>query len=220
VTPRRRGIGGILIVSALALAGIGCSADGGNSTSPTPTTGQSDIGGGSTTNNQPTQADFAALEAKLVQDVPGFELQPDDVGDTGPSDLAKAQRDDGTKAGADLLVENGFRLGYQKLFVNDAGDQIIIFAYEFRTAAGATAHCKADARRTESQMGGNMTDDVAVPGVPTDFAKAGTEDGFTATIIQFATGPYCVRIIGNGEARPAFTTPAPEVAQQQYQRLR
>jgi hypothetical protein len=155
----------------------------------------------------------------LVQQVPGYELQPDDVGDTGPSDLAKAKRDDGTKAGAEALVRNGFKLGYQKLYIDEAGDQIIIFAYDFDTTAGAKATCKSNAQRDIADEGKTQMSDVNVPGVPTDYARTGTDGEYSATVIEFATGPHCVRIVGNARARASYASPAATVATQQYQLL-
>ena len=67
---------------------------------------------GSTT---PTQHHVApspasdALAAKMIATVPGHSLQPDSVGDTGPSDLNKAADDDGEPGARAVLVKDGFR---------------------------------------------------------------------------------------------------------------
>ena len=66
---------------------------------------------------------FAALEALVISSVPvGFVAQPDAVGDTGPSDLAKAARDDGQPDALQALRAEGFVRGYQRLWLDQTRD--------------------------------------------------------------------------------------------------
>ena len=215
-----------VVVGSVVIAGAGCSSKGSErstattaTTATTETTATTATTAPATAPTRPSPAEFAALEQKLVQQVPDYVLEPDAVGDTGPSDLAKAKRDDGTKAGADLLVRNGFKLGYQKLFVDPAEDQVIIFAYDFNTVAGAKAMCQSDAQRDVEEQGKTPMTELKVPGVPTVYARSGSDGKYSATVIEFTTGTHCIRIIGNGTARASFTSPAATVAKQQYQLL-
>lgn len=211
----------LIVVLIVGIGGCSTSGDsdrgGSPATSVTSPTGGEGASEGSGTTMEPSDEDFAQLEALLVQEVEGYELQPNDVGDTGPSDLEKAQRDEGTDEGAEQLVETGFDLGYQKLYVNEDGDEIIIFVYRFASDEGAAAKCKADVERAEEQA--PVVEPVEVPGVPTLYAYSGVDGGYEATAVGFARGPYCVRIIGIGEDRPDVETPAVQVAQQQYELL-
>jgi hypothetical protein len=106
--------------------------------------------------------DAEELEGAIVAAVPdGYELQPDDVGDTGPSDLAKAIRDDGQDDAEEQLTKLKFRRGYQWLWTNDANEQLLSFVYEFCEAQGATGY----ARRAEelTEPGATEVVDFEVP---------------------------------------------------------
>src|SRR5207244_8351257 len=75
-------------------------------------------------------ASFGELAARIITKVPaGFVLQPDNVDDTGPSDLAKAIRDDGSPDAGKILRAEGFVRGYQQLWIDAQGAQIIVFLY-------------------------------------------------------------------------------------------
>src|SRR5688500_10442983 len=77
------------------------------------------------------------LEEALDLAVPdGFVRQPDSVGDTGPSDLEKAIRDDGGDDARDILTKSRFVRGYQRMWTR-TGDEIVSYVYQFADAAGA-----------------------------------------------------------------------------------
>src|SRR5437870_871881 len=62
-----------------------------------------------TTPPRSVPASFGELAARIITKVPaGFVLQPDNVDDTGPSDLAKAIRDDGSPDAGKILRAEGF----------------------------------------------------------------------------------------------------------------
>jgi hypothetical protein len=220
----------VLLVSvAVALAAVGCSSNGSDGSSKTTTTKAKATttteaaDSGSSTTTTPGNADaIAALKAKMVPDVEGYQLQPDNVGDTGPSDLAKAKRDDGTKEGAAQLEENGFELGYQELFVNKEQDQVIVFVYQFETEDGAKKSCDYNVSVDRKSEDATTVTPITVPGVPTLYAASAdsSAQGFSATLVEFVAGRTCARIIGIGKTRAGFTTPAPDVAARQYALLK
>jgi hypothetical protein len=169
---------------------------------------------------RPTPASFAALEALLVSQVPaGYEVQPDDVGDTGPSDLAKAIRDDGRPGAARALKSEGFVRGYQRLWMNDADDQIIAFIYQFATSSGARAeYDRNTAQLTVIEPSARR---FAVPGMPardTTGAAAHTDEGYAAVVIAIS-GPLVMQITCNASTRNGLTERASVLARQQYRRL-
>jgi hypothetical protein len=128
-----------LLAAALLLTAFGCSGDD-NKTAETTTTAEATTTTASIGECQAGDADPAELEALMVSDVAGFEQQTDDVGDTGPSDLAKAISDDGEDDAEQVLTDLGFRRGYQRLWSNEADEEIVVFLYEFCDAAGAAAY--------------------------------------------------------------------------------
>jgi hypothetical protein len=69
--------------------------------------------------------------------------QPYAVGDTGPSDLAKAIADDTSADTQQVLTTNGFIDGFQQLFTNGS-NEVIVFVYRFKSAAGAAAFLTRD----------------------------------------------------------------------------
>lgn len=169
----------------------------------------------------PTPASAQDLGARLVTAVPaGFVLQPDDVGDTGPSDLAKAVRDDEAPGTERALRTEGFLHGYQRLWVGPDDAELIVFVYQFGTAAGADA----DFERGQPAL----TDDVppgtkpfSVDGLPArrSNAIAMASEDLSAAIVMFTTGPFNVQIIGNGPALAEVRARVSDIAKDQYARL-
>jgi hypothetical protein len=175
-----------LLAAALVLTAIGCGGD--DKTADTTTTADA-----TTTTEAPTttastgechagDADPTELESLMVSDVAGFEQQTDDVGDTGPSDLAKAISDDGEDDAEQFLTDGGFRRGYQRLWSNDADEQVLVFLYEFCDSAGAAAY------------GQRGTDLVAASGLEVvPFETGGVGTGFTvdnqSLIVAFVVAP-------------------------------
>jgi hypothetical protein len=135
-----------LLVGAVAAALVltGCSSSsssGGPSFPPQPTESASPL-----VTSVPVS--FADLQALIVADVPaGFVEQPDSVGDTGPSDLAKATRDDhGAPHPRRELTRTRFVRGYQRLWLGPQSTQLIVFIYQFSKPAGAVKYRKYTAR--------------------------------------------------------------------------
>lgn len=112
------------------------------------------------------------LAPSIVEEVTGFAMQPDDVGDTGPVDLAKAIRDDGETDAERVMHENGFRAGYQRLWLNDAGEELIVFVYEFCKEDGVARHARRIVDIFEGR--GLAIQPLVGPTVGTGFTLAGS----------------------------------------------
>ncbi len=181
------------VVLALVAVGAGCS-DSKPKATPSSTSAPSSSTGAA------VSTDPSALEALLLTNVPaGFTQQPDSVGGTGPSTLAKAAKDDGADDAGAQLAKEGFLRGYQRLWENAAGDQIILFVYEFATTDGA----KQDFARMHPRLQsiappGSVP--FAIPGLPPDLSGgvAGSSASLSAAVADFTTGLYNVRIACNG----------------------
>jgi hypothetical protein len=156
----------------------------------------------------------AALEPLLITDVPaGFVRQSDDVGDTGPSDLAKAIRDDGEDDARDALTKAGFVAGYQRLWVNAEDDELILFLYQFKDEAGTASY---EARTLDGLEGATAFD---VPGVPDAKGLEHSDDDVSAAVIVFTKGPYLVQVVTNASSLAGLKDRLRPLATAQYQRL-
>jgi hypothetical protein len=156
----------------------------------------------------------------MVTEVPaGFILQPDDVGDTGPSDLAKAVRDDPTPGAEEALRAEGFVRGYQQLWVGPQDTEIIVFVYQFETATGA----RSDFRRTKANLAEDGIPDAKsflVSDLPGESnAVSGSSADFAAAIVQVTTGVYNVQVVSNGPTSAGLEARASSVARDQSTRL-
>jgi hypothetical protein len=133
------------VVTVVVAAGCGGGGGGGAGPDRGALAGADEV----TTTSQPSTTttrmvacvagdlDPRSLAPVVVEEVPGFSRETDDVGNTGPSDLAKAIRDDGERDAERVLNETGFRAGYQRLWTNEAGDELVLFVYEFCRDDGA-----------------------------------------------------------------------------------
>lgn len=161
------------------------------------------------------------LAGRLVTAVPdGFVAQPDQVGDTGPSDLAKAARDDDTPGAEQTLQADGFVRGYQRLWVGADDAQVIVVLYQFASPAGATTNFgRAKAQSTDPPVAGAAP--FTVTGLPPgqSSAAAGTSGDTSAAFIVFTTGVFTGRVICNGPSLAGLQERATAVAEDQYGRL-
>ena len=209
-TPRR-----MITVALLAAAALtACSSDK-PTTTTAPTTAPTTVAASATSIPGAPTSD-RELEALLVSTVPaGFVVQPDDVGDTGPSDLAKAIRDDGS-ASAEALRSEGFVRGYQRLWIGPRDAEIIVFVYQFENEAGATA----DHKRSTSLLAGEVeTTAFTVDGIPGATAISGSADDISAAIVAFQTGVFNVQVVANGPALAGLQARVSTIAQDQHDRL-
>ena len=166
-------------------------------------------------------AGAAALASKLIAAVPaGYVQQPDSVGDTGPSDLAKAARDDGQPDATQTLTSDGFVAGYQRLW-RKGNTQIIDFLYQFSSDSGAGAYLQRSLAGLARGDNGVTPSRFTVSGVPgaNGFSESvpPASGGGSAFVVVFAKGPYLAQVVLSGpDASVAAATP---LAAGQYGRL-
>jgi hypothetical protein len=166
---------------AVLVVGVLCCPAACDSSRPKPVTG--------------VPGSFHALEALLITDPPaGYRRQPDSVGDTGPSDIAKAIRDDDEADAKQSLIAEGFVRGYQRMWATASGDQIVVFLYQFASAAGASGSF----RRWVSleAPSGSDTTVFAPTGLPKGQTAglSGSGGGNTGSIILYAAGIFSVQV--------------------------
>ena len=223
-------------IAALGLVAGGCSSSTGAKAAPTtnaPATSaapSTTSGAASTTvpgSTTPTQHHVAAtpasdaLAAMMISTVPGHTLQPDSVGDTGPSDLRKAADDDGDKDARAVLVKDGFQVGYQRLFVTGSKDrEVIVFIYRFATHAGAAAY----EARGHAEMAADKSikpQSFTVTGIPGAHGlHATTSDGTDVHVVSYVKGVYAVQIVTTAKDAAADIAPsAADLATEQYAKV-
>ena len=150
----------------------------------------------------------ADLEPLLITDVPdGFERQPDDVGETGPSDLSKAAADDGQEGAREFYESHGFVAGYQRLWASgvrpdgsgparlQSANLIVVFLYAFEDASGAQATMDrlAGFIDKEATPGVEPFEPTGVPGAKGYFGGS-DEDGYAA-IVVFTRGQFVAQMV-------------------------
>ena len=157
---------------------------------------------------------------------PGYTLQPDSVGDTGPTALAKAARDAFRIDARQSLVQAGFVRGYQRLWrsvdaTGTALDQDFIFLYEFDSPEGAQQFAE-HWRQTLLETKGKAPLDSFAPaylpgavGLKTQDAKVG---GSTGVVIA-TKGVYAIEARVNGGPATDQSGPATQLALAQSQLL-
>ena len=158
-----------------------------------------------------------ALEARLLSDVPtGYEQQADNVGDTGPSDLEKAIRDDTEPDARKVLTDDRFVAGYQRLWAKAVGEGTIIdFVYEFETPEGATHYM---ARMVSGLTGGDAeVTPFEVTGVPAAKGLRTTDADDPAAVVILTRGRYLAQVVVGGP--DAGSSLPVELARQQFGRL-
>lgn len=162
--------------------------------------------------------DPAGLEPLVLEDAPtGYALATDDVGRTGPTDLAGAAADAGDPGAASALAEAGFVRGWQRLWVSEDGDdELFLLVYEFAGAEGAEAFFERTAGGPAEDGGEGVFE---VPGIPGAVGVAGGGDGLSVTAVIASSGPYLVQVIGNGPAPGPTKGTVVAVASAQVERL-
>jgi hypothetical protein len=180
-----RTIAGVALVALLA-AGA-CGDDDSESSSDTTEEATTTTASGEC---QADDLDPEELESATVDDVPdGFERQPDDAGDTGPSDQAKAISDDGEDGAEEALAE--FRRGYQWLWEDANGNQLISFVYEFCDEGAATGYMDRGKELTESDATDVTEFDVAE--LEDEATLAGSGDGYRFAYVDVLDGASYIR---------------------------
>lgn len=164
-----------------------------------------------------------SLENLLITSLPeGFVQIDDDIADTGPSDLAKAVRDDGGADAEAVLTDAGFVSGYQRSWqTEDESGLIIVFLYEFSDAGGAASY----GDRTIETFDNEPTFEAVpfdVDGIPDVAARSLTNlaaDGGLASSVVFTKNGYLVQIVVLGPTDSDNQALAGQLALDQYNRL-
>jgi hypothetical protein len=149
----------------------------------------------------------------------GYAVLPDNVDDTGPSDLDKAVSDDGGADARGVLTGDHFIRGYQREWSLDEDDQIISYVYQFADPAGAVDYTR---RVTEDSAGPAATGDLgrfSVPGIEGAVGVNGSDPNFASSTVTFAKGPYSVQVVINGAKQAGLQSLAGSMAEEQYDRL-
>ena len=212
--------GALWLIAGLAICAVAsCSSSSKPSTSSS--SGGSTVQSTSPSNSSASGAAAGDFATRLLTDVPsGFVLQPDTVGDTGPSDLAKATRDDGDPNAEALLTGEGFLRGYQRLWRDGSKNSIIVFLYEFQTPDGAMADFNRKHPQLKAKAPPGATE-FAVEGLPSGASGGviGTSNGTTLAVVDFASGVYNVRLVCGGPTVADAQAEVSTLASQQLSRL-
>jgi hypothetical protein len=157
------------------------------------------------------------LQALLLTDVPaGYRPADEGVGDAGPVDLEKATREDGDPDARDTLTAAGFDAGYQRVWVNDQEDEIVVYLYRFQNDAGANRY---SARLSEGNTEEDGFTEFPVEGIPGAKAFTGELETGSSAIVFFSKGVYSVQVVVNGREPAGQQGLVSRLAAAQYLRL-
>ena len=212
MSPTRSRWAACAVLATLTLTLAGCSGDGkGKSTAE----GEVD--------NRSAQSTAAKsmddLAKRLNISVPdGYMLQPDEVGDTGPSDLEKAVRDDGEDDARDVLTRTRFVRGYQRQWSRSEDDEIVSYVYQFADHAGAVEYTDRLTADVSAQTpGGNSK--FSVDTIGGSVGINGSDPNLATSSVTFVKGPYSVQVVVNGSTPTGLETLVSALAEEQYSRL-
>jgi hypothetical protein len=145
-----------------------------------------------------------------------YTLQADSVGDTGPSDLAKAIRDDGAVGAQAALTTDGFVAGYQRLWSDAATKQdVVVFLYQFRTPAGAVAYNQRQLAANKATAPSSVTT-FSVPGLPGAVGLSAIASGAPSSEVFVTKGNYLIQAQADGTGAATVAREAQMVAISQY----
>lgn len=160
------------------------------------------------------------LEQLLVTSVPeGFAQVDDELGDTGPSDLAKAIRDDGEPDAEQVLTDAGFVRGYQRFWeTEDQSGLIIVFLYEFSDPDGAAAYAERALQLTEGNAAVAPVE-FDVEGIPGAVGRTLSDETGVSSFIVFTSSNYLVQIAVVDTEEAASQGLAQQLSVDQFARL-
>jgi hypothetical protein len=212
---------GLLGLTALLAAGAACGGGGDKKTEAaakivTTTT----IAPTTTTTAPKPAASFDDLSRMLVATVPAqYKVQPNDVGDTGPSDLDKAVSDDGEDDARAVLTRAGFVRGYQRLWMKSNDEQVVAFLYQFNDHAGAVDYGNRGTDAMDTGEGGFTLTPFDVPGIEGAVGMTAQDAEFASSAVIFTKGPYLVQMMVNGPTPAGLSDLAKTLATDQFARL-
>lgn len=206
----------LALLAALPLAACG----GGNDGEPSTAEGQVET---STTFKAPSvkvAKSYEDLAKALNITAPdGYLLQPDQVGDTGPTDIVKASRDDGNTDAQDFLARTGFVRGYQRQWMRTGDDDFVVYLYQFGNNAGAVEYTNRLTAEISTAAAGATTERFDVPGIGGAVGVNASDPTFAFSSVTFVKGPYSVQIIVNAKKPSGLQPLAGALAEEQYSRL-
>ena len=178
---------------------------------------QPGVEAGSTTTAAKSMAELSeALEISVPD---GYALQPDEVGDTGPSDLEKAIRDDGEDDARDVLTKTRFVRGYQRMWSRSEDDEIIAYVYQFADNAGAVEYTNRLTADAGAQTAGVTIEKFTVPTLNGSVGVNGSDPTFATSSVTFVKGPYSVQMVVNSVSPTGLQALVTALAEEQYSRL-
>ena len=215
MSPSRHHWAVVALLAALPLA-----ACGGGGEKKTTAPGQVET---STTVKEPkvkVAKSFDDLAKALNISAPdGYVLQPDQVGDTGPSDIVKASKDDGGDDAQAFLTRTGFVRGYQRMWSRSGSDGFVIYLYQFGNPAGAaeyTNRLTADATTPNPDV---RLGQFLVPGINGATGVTATGKTSATSSVTFVKGPYSVQVELTSRTPTGLESLATALAEEQYSRL-
>lgn len=203
------------VLATLALAG--CTGGG---KSESAAEGRVDQSAGEAEPTTTGAESMKELSEALEITVPdGYALQPDEVGDTGPSDLEKAIRDDGEDDARDVLTKTRFVRGYQRMWSRSEDDEIIAYVYQFAGNAGAVEYTNRLTADAGAQTAGVTIEQFTVPSIKGSIGVNGSDPAFATSSVTFVKGPYSVQIVVNAASPTGLQALVTALAEEQYSRL-
>jgi hypothetical protein len=206
----------LALLATLPLAACGGGSDG----KPSTAEGQVET----TTTVKPPSVKVAKTYEDLAKALniaapEGYLLQPDQVGDTGPSDIVKASRDDGGEDAADFLARTGFLRGYQRMWSRSASDDFVVYLYQFGDNAGAVEYTNRLTASATTPTSGVTIERFDVPAISGAVGVNASDPTFATSSVSFVKGPYSVQIEVNGKTLTGLQPLASALAEEQYSRL-
>lgn len=164
-----------------------------------------------------SSADLA--KALTISAPDGYTLQPDNVGDTGPSDIVKASKDDGDADAQEFLTRTGFVRGYQRMWSRSDNDDFVIYLYQFGAPAGAAEYTNRLAADATAPAAGVTMNRFELPDVSGAVGVNATGKDFATSSVTFVKGPYSVQVVVNGKTLTGLEPLATALAEEEYSRL-
>ncbi len=167
-----------------------------------------------------TVASDDPLESLLITSLPpGFAQIDDELVDTGPSDLAKAIRDDGEPDAEQVLTDAGFVSGYQRLWeTEDQSGMIIMFLYEFSDPGGAAVYAERALQLTEGNTAVTPVE-FDVEGIPGAVGRTLSDETGVSSFIVFTSSNYLVQAVVVDSDEAASQDLAQQISVDQFARL-
>ena len=174
----------------------------------------------------PATTPAPTISELIVSTAPaGLVLQPDNVADTGPTNLVKAVNDDNSPDARAALLSAGFEQGYQRQWAGtDANgnttNQDFLFLYRFATPAGAQAYAQHWRLALLNTNQGSPIQSFTPPFIPGANGLSVQDPQLASTgVVLFAKGQYAVQALVIGGVSVDESGPATQLAYEQYQLL-